>query len=230
MVDSTTEALTPKVTPLGLLLAAIGGVVAAGIMGFVYHLVANKVEIDYIIVFAVVLGAVVGFVVGLLGRLGGLRAALPVVVIGFVCGVGAYVARYVFEYNDVIDTAVQEVMQDPNVAGGVSADEVRSFILDGFAAEYPPGELIGYLNLVAESGFSIGDRNASSSGAPIQGGMAWGLLGIEALAAGLVAAAAARNQLKPKAISRVSAGPALTSTTMTDPTTYSPPSDNDPST
>ena len=230
MLDSTTEALTPKITPLGLLLALVGGVVAAGVMGFAYHLIANKAEIDYIIVFAILLGAVVGFVTGRAGRLGGLRAVLPVVLIAFVLGVGAYAARYFFEYNDAIESAVQEIMQDPQLAGNVSAGEVRQFLLEGLAADYPPGEFIGYLNFVADSGFSIsrGSSSSDSGGADLQGGMAWGLLGIEALAAGIISAATARSQVKPKPVTRVSAASAPT--TMTDSTTYAPPSDSDPST
>jgi len=124
-------------------------------------------------------------------------------------------------------------MQEPDLAGNVTEGEVRQFILEGLASEYPPGEFMGYLNFVADSGFSIGGRDTSdTSGAPIQGGMAWGLLGIEALAAGIVSAATARNQLKlkPKPVSGVSTTYAPPSPTMADPTTFSAPTDNDPST
>jgi len=47
-MDSTTEALTPKFTPIGFVLAIVGGAIAAGVTGYVYFLVANKVGVDYI--------------------------------------------------------------------------------------------------------------------------------------------------------------------------------------
>jgi hypothetical protein len=53
---------------------------------------------------------------------------------------------------------------------------------------------------VAEQGFSIGSRGSSDEEAPIRGGLAWGLLGIEALAAGVVAGATARNVLKQRPV------------------------------
>ncbi len=191
-MDATTEALTPTVSPRGLVLALVGGAVAAGVMGFIYHLIANKAGLDYIIALAAILGAVVGFVVGQVSRVGGLRALMVVTVIAFVFGVAGYAARYYFELNDQIETAMQEFAVDAE-ASGVSLDELRGFILAGLAEEYPPGGLVGYMQFLAEAGFSIGSRGSDSADAPIQGPLAWGLLGIEALAAGIVAAGTARG-------------------------------------
>jgi hypothetical protein len=176
-------------------LAIGGGAIAAGIMGFVYHLVANKAGIDYIIALSAILGAVVGFIVGQASRIGGLRALLVVTVIAFVFGVAGYVARYFFEFNDQIDTAVQEVIQDATAAG-FTADEVRQLMLEEVATAYPPGGVVGYLQFVAESGFSVGSRGSETSEPMLQGGLAWGLLAVEALAAGLVAAGTARGILR----------------------------------
>jgi len=191
-MDSTTEALTPKLNPMGLAITIVAGAVAAGVMGFVYHLVANKVGIDYIIALALIMGAVIGFVVGHAARISGLRLLLIVTIIAFASGVTGYAARYFFEYNDQIETAVQEVAADAQAAG-VTLDEVRAFFLDGLAQEYPPGGLFGYLQFVAESGFSIGNRGSATDDAPIRGGLAWGLLAVEAIAAGIVASGAARG-------------------------------------
>jgi uncharacterized membrane protein YeaQ/YmgE (transglycosylase-associated protein family) len=206
-MDSTTEALTPKLNPMGLLITIVAGAVAAGVMGFVYHLVANKAGIDYIIALAAIMGAVVGFVVGQAARMGGLRALLVVTLVAFVFGVAGYAARYFFEYNDQIESAVQEVAADAEAAG-VTLDEVRAFMLEGLAQEYPPGGLFGYLQFVAESGFSIGSRGSATEDAPIQGGLAWGLLAVETLAAGLVAAGTARGIVRRAQTAVSPGGPA----------------------
>jgi hypothetical protein len=205
-MDSTTEALTPKFNLFGFVLAVVGGALAAGGMGFLYHLVANKAGFDYIIALAAILGAIVGFVVGRAGRIGGLRAVTLVMLVAFVFGVGGYAARYFFEFNDVVETAVQEVAQEAS-ASGVSLAEVRQFMLDELAQQYPPGGLVGYLQILTESGFSIGSRGSDDSDAPIKGGMAWGLLLIEALAAGGVAAYTARGIVTPKVPAQASVPP-----------------------
>ena len=160
-MDSTTEALTPKLNPMGLVITIVAGAISAGVMGFVYHLVANKAGIDYIIALALIMGAVIGFVVGYAARMSGLRLLLIVTIVAFVSGVAGYAARYFFEYNDQIESAVQEVAADAQAAG-VTLDEVRAFFLDNLAQEYPPGGLFGYLQFVAESGFSIGSRAGRS--------------------------------------------------------------------
>jgi len=180
-MDIATEALTPKFTLPGFILAIVGGAIAAGATGFAYHLIANKVGVDYIIALAAVLGLVVGSVVGLAARIGRMRAAMTVAVIGFVFGVAGYAARYIFEFNEFVDSAAQEV--------GASREDLLAFL----AEVYPPGGVAGYLQIVAEEGFSIGSRGSSNSDAPIKGGLAWGLLGVEALVAGLVAGATARR-------------------------------------
>jgi len=194
-MDSTTEALTPKLNPMGLVITIVAGAISAGVMGFVYHLVANKAGIDYIIALALIMGAVIGFVVGYAARMSGLRLLLIVTIVAFVSGVAGYAARYFFEYNDQIESAVQEVAADAQAAG-VTLDEVRAFFLDNLAQEYPPGGLFGYLQFVAESGFSIGSRGSTTDDAPIRGGLAWGLLAVEAIAAGIAASGAARGILR----------------------------------
>lgn len=189
-MDNTTEALTPKTTPFGLVLAIVGGALAAVVMGFVYHLVANKVGIDYILALAVIVGLAVGTVVGFAARLGKMRAAMVAAVIAFVFGVGGYAARYVFEFNNWIDTIIQE-----NAPAGMEYEVARDLLMSGLAEEYPPGGVIGYLQIVAEGGFSIGSRGSSNSDAPIKGGLAWGLLALEALAAGIAAGVTAHNAI-----------------------------------
>jgi len=115
-MDATTEALTPRLTPLGLVLAVAGGATAAGVMGFVYHQVANKAGIDFIIALAVIVGAAVGLAVGVASRLGGLRAMTVVAVVAFVFGVVGYAARYFFQFNEEVETIVQEVGADAQAA------------------------------------------------------------------------------------------------------------------
>jgi len=195
-MDATTEALTPRLTPLGLVLAVAGGATAAGVMGFVYHQVANKAGIDFIIALAVIVGAAVGLAVGVASRLGGLRAMTVVAVVAFVFGVVGYAARYFFQFNEEVETIVQEVGADAQAAG-VSLDDVREAVLADLADAYPPGGFFGYMQFVAESGFSIGSRS-SEGDAPIQGGLAWGLLAVEAIASGIAAVSTARNLLKSK--------------------------------
>ena len=177
-MDATAEALTPKFNAIGLMLAIVGGAVTAVIGGYLYFLLANKAQIDYIIIIAALLGALVGAVVGAAARIGRLRVPLIVLLIAFVFGVGGYAARYFFEYNDTVSLVAE--------SQGVSRDEILSRV--SFA---------DYLQFVTEGGFTISGQS-SDSNAPIQGSMAWGLLGIEALAAGFVAAATARSALKGK--------------------------------
>ena len=161
----------------GLILAIIGGILAAAAMGYAYFLVANKVGIDYIIALAVIVGIVVGAVVGALAKIGRLRVTLIVFMIAFVFGLAGYAARYFFEYND----AIEQIMQENGLT--------RQQVLDRVSFN-------DYLQFVADSGFSIGSRDSSSSSdAPIQGGAAYGLLGVELLAAGLAAGFTARSTI-----------------------------------
>jgi hypothetical protein len=190
-VDSTTEALTPRFNLFGFVLAIVGGAVAAGVTGFLYHLLANEAGFDYIIAIAVILGAIIGGVVGLAARIGRLRAVGLAALIAALFGVAGYTARYFFEFNDTVETITQE-----GVDAGFEREDARQQVLDGLASAYPPGGFFGYLQFVAEQGFSIGSRGSSDEEAPIRGGLAWGLLGIEALAAGVVAGVTARNLLK----------------------------------
>lgn len=207
-MDSTTEALTPRFHLLGFVLALVGGAVAAGATGYLYFLVANKAGVDYIIAIAAILGWIVGTAVGLLAKVGQLRAMLVVLAVAFVLGVAGYAARYFFEFNDFIDTIVRE-----EAPADMSPDVAREILLQGLAEEYPPGGLAGYLQILAEAGFSIGSRGSENEDAPIKGTLAYGLLGIEALAAGIVAGAAARSVLTKSA-----AAPVVPSSTPTQPT------------
>jgi hypothetical protein len=180
-MDATTEALTPKFNLLGLILAIVGGAIAAGITGYLYFLIANKLQIDYILVVAIVLGVGVGAVVGLAGKLGRLRMPLVVFIVAFVFGMAGYVVRYYLEYNDVVETVAQQQ--------GLSHADVMSQVNFG-----------DFMGFIAESGFSIGgESSATSADAPIQGGLAWALLGVELLAAGVAAGLTARSMLREKA-------------------------------
>jgi hypothetical protein len=188
-MNTTDQMLAPKFNFIGLILALIGGAIAAAAMGYAYFLVANKAQIDYVIVLAIVIGAVVGAVVGRLAAAGGLRVTLIVFLVAFVFGVGGYAARYFFEFEDTINTVVEQTGSN------------REAVLRQLARSYPPGGYFGYLQIVAESGFSLTGRGSSSSSSDtpdMQGSLAWGLLGVEALAAGLTAAFTARGALANK--------------------------------
>jgi hypothetical protein len=190
MMNTTTDQmLESKFNLIGLILAIVGGAIAAVAMGYVYFLVANKVQIDYIIVLALVVGAIVGFVVGLLAKAGGLRATFIVFIIAFIFGVVGYGARYFFELNDTISTIVDQT--------GATRAQVEAQLAD----VYPPGGFMGYLAVVADTGFSISSRGSSSdtsSKPDLQGTAAYALLGVEALAAGLTAGFVARGRLAAK--------------------------------
>ncbi len=190
MNTTTDQMLESKFNLVGLILAIVGGAIAAVAMGYVYFLVANKVHIDYIIVLALVVGAIVGAVVGLLAKAGGLRATVIVFMIAFVFGVIGYGARYYFELNDTLNTIIDQT--------GATRAEVEAQL----ASLYPPGGFIGYLSVVADTGFSITSRGSSSSTSSstpdLQGTAAWALLGVEALAAGLAAGFVARGRIAAK--------------------------------
>lgn len=108
----------------------------------------------------------------------------------------------------MVDIIVQETIANAPAAGDVPVELVRTFVLEDLAEAYPPGGFSGYLQFVADEGFSIGSRGSDTSNTPIQGGLAWGLLGIEALAAGVAAAATARR-------SHTWSGPAVSTVTDT---------------
>jgi hypothetical protein len=127
-MDSTTEALTPRVHLFGFVLAIVGGAVAAGVTGFLYHLLANEAGFDYIIAIAAILGAIVGGVVGFAARLGQLRAVGLAVLIAALFGVAGYAARYFFEFNDTIETIAQE-----GVDAGFEREDARQQVLAGLA-------------------------------------------------------------------------------------------------
>jgi hypothetical protein len=141
-----------------------------------------------------ILGAIVSLAVGQLARVGGPRSAGMAMLIAVLFGFGGYAARYYFEFNDIVDSAVQGVADEAK-ASGVSPDQVRQLMLEALSNQYPPGGYVGYLRVVTESGFSIGRRGTGNadSDAPIKGGLAWGLLAAEALAAAIVAGFTARS-------------------------------------
>ena len=202
-MNTTDQMLQPKFNPIGLVLAIVGGAVVAAAMGYLYFLVANKAKIDYIIVLAIVIGAVVGAVVGRLAAAGGFRVTLIVFLVGLVFGVGGYAARYYFEFDDTVSTLATET------------GESRETILRQLARVYPPGGYLGYLQLVADAGFSLTGRGSSSSSSDspdMQGSLAWGLLGAEALAAGLTAAFTARGALTNKKKSNIIPPPPMSNT------------------
>jgi hypothetical protein len=211
-MNTTDQMLQPKFNPIGLVLAIIGGAAAAAAMGYLYFMLANdKFNIgrsfDYVVILAIVIGAVVGAVVGRLAVVGGFRMTLIVFLIAFVFGVGGYAARYYFEFEDTVNAVIEQ------------SGSNREAVLNQLARAYPPGGYFGYLQIVAEVGFSLTGRGSSSSSSSsdspdMQGSLAWGLLGVEALAAGLTAGFTARGALTNKKKSNVIPPPPMSNTPM----------------
>ena len=189
-MDNTTEAPAPKFTLPGFALATLGGVVAAGVVGYVHFFIANVIGFDLIIVLAIFMGFAIGWVVGTAARIGRLRSSLVVILVGLIFGSAGYSARYFYEFN----TLVEMVVEQETPLGG-SLDETRTEFLEFWAEEYPPGGYVGYLRYVAQTGFTLTDDLFADegTGTPAQGTLVWVTFALEALFAGVVSAAMARS-------------------------------------
>ena len=188
-MDSAVKTVAPKFTLLGFVLAILGGVVAAGVIGYAYFFVANVIGFDLIIVLAVFCGFAVGWVVGVAARVGRLRSSLVVILVGLVFGVAGYGARYFFEFNALVRAVVEE-----NTLPGESTEDTRAEFLEVWAEEYPPGGFIGYLQFAVQTGFTLTDDlfSAEGTGNPAQGTLVWVTFALEALLAGIASAGMAR--------------------------------------
>jgi len=188
-MDSAVKTVAPKFTLLGLVLAILGGVVAAGVIGYAYFFVANVIGFDLIIVLAVFCGFAVGWIVGVAARMGRLRSSLVVILVGLVFGVAGYGARYFFEFNALVQAVVEE-----NTLPGESTEDTRAEFLEVWAEEYPPGGFIGYLQFAVQTGFTLTDDlfSAEGTGSQAQGTLVWITFALEALLAGIASAGMAR--------------------------------------
>lgn len=189
-MDNVTGTPASKFTLPGFALAILGGVVAAGVFGYVHFFIANVIGFDLIIVLAIFMGAAIGWVVGTAARIGRLRSSLVVLLVGLIFGIAGYGARYFYEFNTLVEMVVEE-----ETSLGGSLDETRAEFLALWAEEYPPGGYVGYLRYVAQTGFTLTDDlfTDDGTGTPAQGSLVWVTFALEALFAGVVSAAMARS-------------------------------------
>lgn len=184
-MNTVSEDLTRKFTLMGFGLTIVVGAIAAGVLGYGYYYVANVIGFDFIILLAVFVGGAIGWVVGQAARLGRLRQSAIVLLIGLLFGVIGYGARYLFEFNELIEIVVEE-----SALPGEKVDETRAAVLAAWKQDFPPGGYIGYLKFVAETGFSLKDVNSSNEteGSLTQGTSVWILLALEGFLAGIASA------------------------------------------
>ena len=187
-MDKATQ-VPPKFTLLGFVLAIAGGAIATGVVGYGHYFIANVIGFDLIILLPIFMGFAIGWLVGAAARLGRLRSSLVVILVGLIFGLAGYGARYVFEFNALIDAVVEE-----HTLSGGSPDETRAEFLEFWAEEYPPGGFVGYLRHVAETGFTLSDDlfGDEGTGTPAQGPLVWVTFALEASLASVMCAGLAR--------------------------------------
>ncbi len=202
-MNRTIEASRPQAAMPGCLLgvfgfivAAITGAISAVAIGYAYFFVANRIGFDFILVVAPFVGAAVGWAIGIAARLVRFRFWPVLLLVGFTFSTAGYAARYYFEFNDLVETIVNEEART-----GSSVDETRQAFLEQWAERYPPGGFLGYFQYLANEGITLtGERITSfdpetgtaSRESTIEGLWVWGLFGLETLFAGVFGAGLAR--------------------------------------
>ena len=180
----------------GFILLVLVGLISAIGAGLLLWAAENLLNIYLIVLFPIIAAAIVGGALGLVVRAAKVRSPLFATLIGLLAGLlmyGTYqfAGYYITFRNDMREIFIENSGRTPTDAAfdrelnALMEDEVGS---SGF---------IGYLQIVAEEGFSItrsfSSSSSSSSGIELQGTAVWVYWGVELIVIMFITAALARK-------------------------------------